>query len=420
MKRIIKIDRDKIYLTPGFALTWEDTNLPFQAFKIKSARTYLWEVHITNYERDQGILHFEVIDYDSPEELAFSNQKMKGKISGIHFLPLNKEYFLNMCSYYALRDITPFLSIEPLESGGFEIESKEILKPYISQSIFQDSTEREIFFSYPFNQALFGHGYLECTTWVPEINELISVRIYNRNLIPEFYLIRNFFHRVFQTRKFHVKAIIRFELGKVIEINAKSKEIDSINGRILERIRTAPFHHLIQSHRPEKTILVSPEDLLKEYEEMAKDKDSKTIQNEDIFSIWMSHSGVRNRHQLVYLAGKIQQSSSKIRITVKPDFGFLFHHSTEGYHHWIWELLNSNATYVWSFSQETHSKQRCLQKLEESIQYIGDLGRIRYKSWTKQDPHKDYGFHAIHHTGQTNIEQDPFVRWKENLHKVLI
>ena len=60
----------------------------------------------------------------------------------------------------------------------------------------------------------------------------------------------------------------------------------------------------------------------------------------------------RNVKQLVYLSGKKHERTQKIRFTLNPLFGFIFFISGKNKNHICWELLNSHATYIWSFNKE--------------------------------------------------------------------
>ncbi len=68
----------------------------------------------------------------------------------------------------------------------------------------------------------------------------------------------------------------------------------------------------------------------------------------DILSLLAKQKHIRNQKQLDYLASVKQSADHVIRFSLKPLFGFIFCVSGQDMNHFCWELLNSNATYIWS------------------------------------------------------------------------
>jgi len=88
---------------------------------------------------------------------------------------------------------------------------------------------------------------------------------------------------------------------------------------------------------------------------------------------------VRNRKQLEYLSDIKQTNKSKIHYTLNPLFGFLFLNESKYKYHFVWELLQSHATYIWSINKENKNISFLYAKIEEIINVIKLIGRDEYK-----------------------------------------
>ena len=76
------------------------------------------------------------------------------------------------------------------------------------------------------------------------------------------------------------------------------------------------------------------------------------IQNEnDVLNLLVEKGKIRNWRNLEYLSADKQSENYKFKFTLHPEFGFLFLVEGEKYLHFIWELRNSNATYLWSIEK---------------------------------------------------------------------
>jgi hypothetical protein len=102
-------------------------------------------------------------------------------------------------------------------------------------------------------------------------------------------------------------------------------------------------------------------------------------QNErDIINIFLQGKDIRNKKQLEYLSGTKHNPQEKIRFTLKPIFGFLFCIVGEKFNHFCWELLNSHATYLWSFERSISTDNQ-FKRVENTINTIRVIGRDEYR-----------------------------------------
>ncbi len=125
--------------------------------------------------------------------------------------------------------------------------------------------------------------------------------------------------------------------------------------------------------------------------------------------------GIRNRKQLEYLAGKLHSKDEPIRFTLNPNFGFLFWVKGEKMHHFIWELLNSHATYMWSIDKDRFGKKKLLEKIDEIINFIRNNGRTQYLNNSEGD---DFIFSRIIHDG--SALKDSFPKWRVRVNEKIV
>jgi len=130
---------------------------------------------------------------------------------------------------------------------------------------------------------------------------------------------------------------------------------------------------------------------------------------------------VRNRKQLEYLSESKQTADSKIQYTLNPLFGFLFLNETKVKYHFIWELLQSHATYIWSIDKANKDINSLYTKIEEIINVIKIIGREEYKrTYSKKNIGYKLNFKAIDHQDITINQDDGFKKWKSKLDDLLV
>ncbi len=129
---------------------------------------------------------------------------------------------------------------------------------------------------------------------------------------------------------------------------------------------------------------------------------------------------VRNRKQLEYLSDVKQTINSKIHYTLNPLFGFIFLNETMLKYHFIWELLQSHATYIWSIDKENKDINSLYAKIEEIINVIKIIGRDEYKkTYSTKNIGYEFTFKAIEHQDITINLDDGFKKWKSKLDELL-
>ena len=130
---------------------------------------------------------------------------------------------------------------------------------------------------------------------------------------------------------------------------------------------------------------------------------------------------MRNAKHLQYLSGAKHSERHMLKFTLKPIFGFLFFIEGERQNHFCWELLNSHATYLWSFSKVESEFQFQYARIEKTISLVRQIGRDEYKREFKNgNIDGDLIFSVINHPDVNSSFKDGFVEWKHRLKERLV
>ena len=413
---IVKLSKEGIYYNPNQYITWENTNFPAKkSFLIRARFDVYWKVKLLAFDSVDNVLELEVVDFDFGASKEFDNQKAKKPIRRFHFSPMNWQELQACFSYFEsveFEHLKAKTGTEPVKN------LKEKVKIISKKGLRRFSFDEEIIdinFKVPILKLSFKLGYVEFTKKISEINEPITFKISNQFLIPEFDLIKPYFSKVLGTRKIRVKGKIeKSENG--ININCHSSEIKSINEQLISTVQRLSIEKKIKKPlitAVDKSIFTADE-YFDDYEISKGNKIRKSDQ--ELLAEILDIKGVRNRKQLLYLSGKLQSKNTKLKFTLSPDFGFLFCVEGKEFKHFIWELLNTNATYIWSVAKSIPLKQAFLM-VETQINHIRDHGRMRYLQFERDDA---LLFSKIIHKNANSVLIDAFPLWRTRLNEKLI
>ena len=85
-------------------------------------------------------------------------------------------------------------------------------------------------------------------------------------------------------------------------------------------------------------------------------------------------------------------------------------------HHFIWELLDSHATYIWSMPHTPF--REASQNIENEISSINQIGRSQYKAHFQNRP--DLFFNTVIHKKANSSYEDYFPRWRHIVESLLV
>lgn len=421
-KRIlhIKITEDRVYFNPTLSIPFSQTNLPYEVMGFNPVRIYFWELEMKSYSADKQELYVKVLNYNAIGGDFFDNQVPKKPVSILAFeTPLDWEQLEPQLARYTKSAIGHFVTnmIEAKETVS-KTPPKDNLEPGRYTSTINVS------FRVDFADATFKLGYVSFQKYVTELSRELEFNITNDHLLPEFDLIKHWFVKKLGTREFKVNANIHLANGEVESIQTVSKEIAKITADMIDSVKRQRTMNLCKPPtvvQPDKSLFTS-DDIFDQLNDDSGLQGNVFHQTEkDIIELMLADKRIRNRQQLVYLSGAKQSEKDKMRFTLNPHFGFLFLITGERCHHFVWELLNSHATYIWSIDKNGQSLQLQYQRIEQIINTIRSSGREAYRNAYRIQPlDNDLLFNVLEHVHASSALVDGFPKWKHRLNEMLV
>lgn len=428
-KRLIKISKDRIFYTQKDFVALADTNFPKSAgFGV--FEEIFWEVNLIKFDKKSKHLEVNITDYHPEDQLAFDKQTSQAEIKSIQFQCLDLDQLRPFLNRYVPQDFEPFskenaVAIEvesPGEHPG-KMEKTEKMPTEQAGKISSEPVHFQENFNYYYKDALFNLGFVEIQKKFDFIENPLSFKIYNSEILPEFNYIKSYFPKVFHGKKqFRVEVWIEMAGDQITRTQATSREISSINESLIDsikRLRTLQIPSATIKQEVDKS-LFTPDEIFSHNEDDGLDGNVFQQDGKDILDTFLHLKDIRNKKQLEYIAGYKHSPSEKIRFTLNPIFGFLFFIEGETMNHYCWELLNSHATYLWSF-EKTDQPEKQLRRIESSINIIRDMGRKEYKNAYRQNLlDTDVNFSVINHRHASSPLKESFVYWKQRFKECLV
>lgn len=439
--RILKISENKIFITPNDSISFHQTNFPRDCFGFKSNKEIYWQVELINYDEITNSIDVNVLDYQPNDLSSFNNQLQRKAVEHLNFKELKWGELEPLLSWYKPIEFEQLTHNTNKQKKLSErlLSNREVLdaalivdKPSINPKLnFENDTppnpdekfmEFNLSFKYYFKDASFKLGFVSFNKYLDDIGREVEFKIYNNEILPEYNYIKYYFPKVFNNRKrFTVNAIVTIRRNNTIDVDSSSKEIECINEKLIDTIkkyRVRKITGLVTDDNVENN-LFSANDLISQIDDFDGRENSK--ENElDIIKLLLAQKDIRNKKHLEYLSGYEHNPSEKILFTLKPIFGFLFFIEGEDKNHYCWELLNSHATYLWSFDKN-HSSNIQINRIEKIISLIREIGRNKYKSnYGENLIDSDILFNVVNHSNSTSDSKDGFIDWKLRLKELLL
>lgn len=404
---IIKICNDNISFNPLLSIPIQHTNIPYTHLSFTTRSDIFWKIEMVEYLADDKCLKIKVTDYNTKDISSFNNQNPKKEILQLLFEKFDWEKLEPI--------LTTYKRIK-LEEALFNIETKPFSKSeQFDKKIiddFQKSTSRpgseykphrtklEDEFSVNFNDLTFMLGYVSFKKHVKHIDKELSFKIINQHLLAEFENIKFWFAKKLAVKRIKVKFTIILDDNQITETMALSKHIDQITAELIDSIKYQRILVLTKKSKiktPDKALFTADE----LFAQVDSDDTEGNVFNqteEDILDFLLQKNGVRNKKQLAYLSGKKQSENHKLRYTLNPNFGFLFLVEGEKNNHFIWELLDSNATYILSIEKSEKEVEMQFKRIEDIVNTVRTSGRENYKSaYRNNHQDNDLVFRVISH-----------------------
>jgi hypothetical protein len=212
-------------------------------------------------------------------------------------------------------------------------------------------------------------GYVKFSKHIKKLNQSLDFKITNENILTEFDNIKYWFSKKLKIKKFKVKAYFTLIDNRLTEFTATSKDIDNIDQNLIEGVKVQRTLGITKSIRPQEIDkgLFTADDLYSLDNKNDLEGNVFKQTEKDILDMLIEKCSIRNRRELIYLSGSKQSLNYRIRFTNYPNFGFIFATEGELNNHFIWELLNSNATYIWTVEKGKNEIELQYKRIEKII-----------------------------------------------------
>ncbi|MBK9256066.1 MAG: hypothetical protein IPM42_11295 [Saprospiraceae bacterium] len=398
---ILCITNTGIRLNDQLNIPIENTNLPYGEFRFTEGRDIYWEAEMISYSKTDANLTIRIINYRPAYLDHFLNQKPKAAVLRLTFTDIYWPAFNADLSFYKK---TSFLNLLSETMPVTNQTNEKLIHLKVNAS---------------FNKVRFGMGFITFDQKLPWLDHTVEIKINNSHILPEFEYIKSYFPNHFNSCTFEVLLVIHKEGKSVNRIIAASKEIEMIKDVAIDTIKFIRLEKLKKPprfiHEVDKSLFTAP-DLFEPFDRNMLG--TNPMSQQELFDHIMKTDDIRNKKQLEYLAGNLQSESEKLHFTLTPKIGFLFTIKGDKMVHYIWEMLNTNATYIWSFDPVIWLKNRQLEKIEEVISYIRNHGRDSYlRNVSSKD---DILFRRVLHKSAGSQFTDHFPKWKHTVNESIV
>lgn len=381
--RILKMTAKGVYISKEHFVPYEQTNLTVDQLRPFRDRHFYWKVKAVWVNQPVPMVQVQVLDHDCWDNATFYNQELKREIPFILF---------DSTRYHFEQQENSNLSVHTSRFGSFHrFEPVDpVEKIYIGT------------FTVKFSKATFTDGGIACRIYIKETNSEVDFSIPNIHLRKEHEAISEYICKRMGRKTFRILTIVK-ELGrKITSAEATSEDIANINEDFFQQLKV----HLIKAK-------ISPREDGRTLHTLKDVSDPFTIDLDEVIRIVTNDDTHRNSYSLHYLSGK-HDLEQIVYMTLKPRFGFLFYLDGTIDHHYVWELLDSHATYVWSYPKADNSVSSALASTEHEISSILANGRITYKR-NADDNSGQYRFNLIQHHNLASTGALDIIRWQGEL-----
>lgn len=432
----IKVRNDRIYLNPRLSIPIKQTNIPREHLTFRSHEDIFWKVEMLDYKADKKCLTVSVKEYNSSDIANFDKQEPKKSVDELHFEPFDWKKLEPLLTHYQKSALTEILFNKDADFFSRDHKQNHVSvkptsvsadsQPFTSNQQFEQKptviTITEDFWIY-FTDAHFMLGYVTFKKHIKKIGKELDFKISNEHILAEFDNIKFWFAKKLKTKKFKVVVSITLTENEVTETRATSKHIEQITPELIDSVKYQRTFALTKEPRvnnPDKSLFTA--------EEIFTQIDTDDIEGnvfnqseEDILNFFLKESDIRNKKQLAYLAGKKQSENYKLRYTLNPNFGFLFLIEGAENNHFVWELLNSHATYLWSIEKGKQNVELQFKRIEDIVNTVRTSGRENYKrAYRNNHQDDDLVFRVLYHEDIGSKLVDDFPKWKSKLNEQLI
>jgi hypothetical protein len=374
------------------------------------------------YEPENQCLQVELQEYNCKEISSFGTRLQTKEVTKLKFnLPFDWEK-LDAVSYSSNKG--KLMELGYIEEHSIENYKNPIIERFANKSLsnprFSKREEEKILLRMHLDNAHFKNGRVEFGGNVElkgrKIELLFSVN--NIHILEKFDFVKLWFSKKIGVNKWSVNLMVVWIDNEFTIENATSEDIDKITPELIEGIKYDRTVNLLNNPSIEDSTqeLFSIDEIFSQIDTEKKEKNTFEQSEKDILKILLSKKG-RNRKQLEYLSEEKQSLEYSLKFTLNPHFGFLFTVEGNENNHFVWELLETHATYIWSMNKSIYNIEKQFKQVENEISIITKFGREKYRKNFQRD--QELTFEHINHDGIVMRQEKHFIEWKNKLDKYL-
>lgn len=394
---LIKVSNEGVSYNLEKIIALSQTNIPAPYFRLKETKDIFWQVELVSFNKVDGKLLVRVLDYYPQEVEEFAEQFPKYQIKHIDFEPLHWSELQGFLSSY----------------------QKHYLREIITEAPFTKALQKSftIHVKVALNKLKFELGFASFTKTFKWNKESSTFKIPLPDSIPAYDYIKPYFAKILGKASIDVMIEISSSTSETKVSTINSSDLLKINDetiRILKIQKLEQWSSKKPKYSPQDQNIFTFEEAMESYGDEALG--NIDILEKDLLFYLLKKEDVRNKLQLQYLSDRIHAQDENLLMTLVPQFGFVFINKGEEMTHFIWELLNSHATYVWSLPGRNSNKK--IKIIEQEIRTINVHGRTVYKSAFAA--REGLFFRSIRHKSGTYSYEQYFASWKKNLDNLLV
>jgi len=415
---IIKMTNERILFSPTQSVLYANTNLPKDHFVLKERIQIYWLVELIRVPGNRKEARVRIEDFQFKEIGRFTHQSVLREVPFLRFEEIDKDAFLGFCALYDLPRLEKLFSVSSkapsANSQGFEVNETAVLQNLNSVPIVREYTEE---FRMKFTDGEIVDGAILFVKNLEGTDSNLVFEIRNPTLIKAHNLIKEYLAKKLRKDTVTITATIKYSERKASVAIASSEDIALIDETFIQRIKYKQIKSLLKIGQTDGKAIYGLDELLLQSSELKGNFLQTNIEN--ILDVLTSNGEHRNTKQLAYLA-QTQSLDEVVYLTVTPNFGFVFYLQYENGRSYVWELLDSHATYIWIFEKMARDRSTEFNIVENAINEIRQGGRIAYKN-KHRDEHTaaDYRFHTIQHALEGQTVDKMFVEWLVELNNLI-
>lgn len=409
---VLKVNNEGVLWNGQDGIPWSATNLPASTFCFREQETFYWEVQMQAYNANRGQLRVRVIDYWETAHHFDDGLAPKQSVRSIVFDTLEAAELKQQLSYYQLGELAPFLA-----TSNASVPPPAPASPPLPDAKSPTATHA-VSFKVSLLDLTFGDGKVSGQVELPGVLIPLSFVVENDHLIAEFEAVKPFFVRALKRKLVEVKAELSFNNDEPRLERASSPQIARIDERMLQVFRARSLRQLLgtTTNRAADKSLFTPDEFFDALQDDSPGKALLPSDGAELLTEILRHRKVRNAKQLLFLADRLHLPGAPLRYVLSPRFGFVFLAEGQDGNHFILELLDSHATYIWSIPSGWKTLEGQYRTIEREIQSIALLGRGQYRR-SLQFEHE---FWLVVHQHAGSEVVDGFPRWRQRLLEGLV